>query len=131
MQKIHELRQKTTYIAMFLNIILFFITFLINQPVAWGFIFGMCFSLICFNMRMRSINIMSHNMAVKHTFVGNQFFCFIFRNMLYAIAILLTLQYSEISVWSTIFGLISVNLVIVGLSVTAGRSGKKQTESKG
>ncbi|MFH1428816.1 MAG: ATP synthase subunit I [Candidatus Margulisiibacteriota bacterium] len=122
MQKLYELRTRTINITIILNLSCFAAAFLFDPSIALGFIFGMCFGLISFNLRVKALNQMTNNQKAA----GRQFLNYISRNILYAVAIFLSLQYNKINVFSTVCGLTSVNIVLMILSITS----KQQTQEK-
>ncbi|MFC1478832.1 ATP synthase subunit I [Candidatus Margulisiibacteriota bacterium] len=118
MQKLYELRTKTINTTIILNLACFAAAFFFDRSISLGFIFGMCFGLISFNLRVKAINQMAVN-AVISKGAGRQFVNYISRYVLYAVAIFLSLKYNKINVFSTVCGLTSVNIVLMLLSLTS------------
>ena len=134
MYKFQTIQQKTILATLALNIALFIITVLIDKAIAWGFIFGMCFGVINFNLRCKSANqLVERTASGNSSNVGKQFLNFGIRYLLYAVAIFITLQYNELNIISTVFSLISVNLILVITSLISNQenpTSNKKSASK-
>ncbi|MFA5928316.1 MAG: ATP synthase subunit I [Candidatus Margulisiibacteriota bacterium] len=110
-----RLRHRTIGWTLLVNIILFCLTYFVFPSIAWGFIFGMCFGLIAFNLKAgRLLKQAGQGIAPKPAM---QFMNSLLRYFVFAVAIFLALQYNELNIIATMAGLLSVNLVMIILSV--------------
>jgi len=115
MQAFRQLRNKTIQRTLILNLGLFVLSVSFYPPIAWGFLLGMCFGLIAFNWRTRALKQLETSGGKA---AGKQFLSYLSRYLLYAIAFFLALQYNDLNAFSTVFGVVSVNFMLVFTSLT-------------
>lgn len=115
MESFFIFRQKIINSVLITNLLLAIIFIFFNKPIAIGLIMGMCFALISFNLKCKTL-LKATNNNFKASFL---FINYLVRLFIYAVAILLAYTYNEISLGATIFSLLTINFFLIFYGVLA------------